>query len=100
MIEGDVVEHRDVRLVVGNRAVALVDLADEHVARADDRARERASGVTKFFMTAPFITVGSCPACLRIQPIMPVVVDLPLVPPTAMPRGLALNSSAKRLRGA
>ena len=45
---------------------------------------KRASAVTKFFITAPFITVGCRPARCRIQPIMPVVVDLPLVPATPM----------------
>src|ERR1019366_1937066 len=38
--------------------------------------------------------VGSCPARSRIQPIMPVVVDLPLVPATPMRWAAALNSSA------
>src|SRR3546814_14812605 len=46
-------------------------------------------------MTAPFITVGARPRLCRIQPIMPVVVDLPLVPPTAMPVGAALNRRAR-----
>ncbi len=50
--------------------------------------------MTKFFITAPFMIVGSRPAACKIQPIMPVVVDLPLVPPTAMLSGAALNSSA------
>ena len=54
-----------------------------------------ASGVTKFFITAPLTMVGSCPASDRIQPIIPVVVDLPLVPPTAMLRAAPLNRSAK-----
>ena len=57
----------------------------------------------KFFMIAPFMIVGSRPACCRIQPIMPVVVDLPLVPPTAMLCGAALKSwasnSARRITG-
>ena len=53
-----------------------------------------ASGVAKFFITAPFMTVGSRPVACRIQPIMPVVVDLPLVPATPMALGAALNSSA------
>jgi len=52
------------------------------------------SGVTKFFITAPFMMVGSRPARCRTHPAMPVVVDLPLVPPMAMPVGAALNSSA------
>jgi hypothetical protein len=52
------------------------------------------SGVMKSFITAPFMIVGSRPAASRIQPIMPVVVDFPLVPPTAMPSGAALNSRA------
>jgi hypothetical protein len=38
-----------------------------------------------------------------IQPVMPVTVDLPLVPPMAMPVGAALNSvassSARLMRG-
>ena len=38
----------------------------------------------KLVITAPFITVGSRPSACRIQPIMPVVVDLPLVPATPM----------------
>src|SRR6476661_2175094 len=42
-----------------------------------------AEGVTKFFMTAPFITVGWRWQAWRIHPIIPVTVDLPLVPPTA-----------------
>ena len=61
------------------------------------------SGVMKFFIMAPFMMVGSRPASCRIQPIMPVVVDLPLVPPTAMLCGAALNSwassSARRITG-
>jgi hypothetical protein len=47
--------------------------------------------------------VGSRPARCMIQPSMPVTVDLPLVPPTAMPVGAALNSvassSARVMRG-
>jgi hypothetical protein len=43
------------------------------------------SGMMKFFITAPFMTVGSRPALWRIQPIIPVVVDFPLVPATPMP---------------
>ena len=81
-----------------DRAVALVDLADEDVAARRPRALANgASAVTKFFITAPFMTVGSRPASCRIQPIMPVTVDLPLVPPTAMPRGAALNSCGEQL---
>ena len=53
-----------------------------------------ASGRTKFFITAPFITVGSRPRSERIQPIMPVVVDLPDVPPTATETGAEFTSSA------
>ena len=40
VIEGDVVEHGDVRPVERDRAVALVDLADEVVAAADQSAGE------------------------------------------------------------
>ena len=49
----------------------------------------------KFFITAPFITVGSRPVSDRIQPIMPVVVDLPLVPATPMLVFAALNNCAR-----
>ena len=60
------------------------------------------SASTKFFITAPFMIVGSPPAWVRIQPIIPVTVDLPLVPPTAIPTGAALNkaesSSARLIR--
>ena len=64
--------------------------------------------MTKFFITAPFITVGSRPARCRIQAIMPVVVDLPLVPatPTRDGRGveqlgqqLGAGHDARRRRG-
>ena len=41
---------------------------------------------TKFFISAPFMIVGLFPAQCRIQPIMPTVVDLPLVPATPMPK--------------
>jgi len=53
-----------------------------------------ALGVAKFFITAPFITVGSRRSAWRIQPIMPVTVDLPLVPATPIGIVLALNRSA------
>ena len=53
-----------------------------------------ASGRAKFFITAPFITVGSRPQACRIQPIMPVTVDFPLVPATPIGSVLALNSDA------
>ncbi|MCY1170889.1 hypothetical protein D9M73_109790 [compost metagenome] len=53
-----------------------------------------ASGEAKFFITAPFITVGSRPQAWRIQPIMPVTVDLPLVPATPIGSSLALNRDA------
>ena len=52
------------------------------------------SSPTKFFITAPFMITGSSPQSARIQPVMPVTVDLPLVPPMAMGSGAALNSSA------
>ena len=61
-----------------------------------------ASGAAKFFITAPFITVGSRPTACRIQPIMPVTVDLPLVPAMPIGSSLALNrvlsSSARLIR--
>ncbi len=55
-----------------------------------------ASDVTKFFITAPLTMVGRRPVACRIQPIIPVVVDLPLVPATPMPMGAALNRSASK----
>ena len=48
----------------------------------------------KFFMSAPFMIVGRLPARSRIQPIMPTVVDLPLVPATPTLKSARLNSSA------
>ena len=53
-----------------------------------------ASGATKFFITAPFIMVGSRPQRVKIQPIIPVTVLLPDVPPTAMEVGAALTRRA------
>ena len=47
----------------------------------------------KLFISAPLTMVGSRPACTRIQPIIAVVVDLPLVPPTPTRTGAALNRS-------
>ena len=71
-----------------NRAVAFIDLGNEHIAPCPTRALANgASSATKFFITAPFMIVGSSPASVNIQPIMPVTVDLPLVPPTATLRG-------------
>lgn len=52
------------------------------------------SAVTKLRITAPFITVGRSPARSRIQAIIAVVVDLPLVPAMPTARGAALKSSA------
>src|SRR5438876_9966980 len=40
----------------------------------------------KFFISAPFMIVRFLPARCRIQPIIPVVVDLPLVPAMPMPQ--------------
>ena len=51
-------------------------------------------GETKFFITAPFITVGWRWQAWRIQPIIPVTVDLPLVPPTATLLCAALSNCA------
>ena len=46
----------------------------------------------KFFITAPFITVGSRPAWCMIHAIIPVTVDLPEVPPTAIEHVARLNN--------
>ena len=51
--------------------------------------------MAKFFITAPFMIVGSRPAWVMIQPVMPVTVDLPEVPPMAIPKGAALNNVAR-----
>ena len=51
--------------------------------------------MAKFFITAPFITVGWRWQAWRIQPIIPVTVDLPLVPPTATLRCAALSNWAR-----
>ena len=53
------------------------------------------SAATKFFMSAPFMMVGLFPARCRIQPIMPTVVDFPLVPATPTLKAAALKSSAR-----
>ena len=83
VVERDVVHHRDGGRVERDGAVALVDFADEGAARADHGAGERrVSALAKFFISAPFMMVGSSPARAEIQPIMAVVVDLPLVPAT------------------
>src|SRR5204863_9483510 len=55
-----------------------------------------ADGVTKFFITAPFITVGWRWQAWRMQPIIAVTVDLPLVPPTATLRGAEVSSRARK----
>ena len=49
----------------------------------------------KFFMSAPFMIVGLLPARCRIQPIMPTVVDLPLVPATPTLSGGAVEQFAR-----
>ena len=78
-----------------DRAVALVDLADEDIAVADDGAGERRVGRDEVLHhRAVHDGRDRGPARCRIQPIMPVVVDLPLVPATPMLRRAALNSSA------
>ena len=51
----------------------------------------------KFFMSAPFMIVGLLPARCRIQPIMPTVVDLPLVPATPTLKPARLNSCGEQL---
>ena len=48
----------------------------------------------KFFISAPLTIVGSRPLAVAIQPIMAVVVDLPLVPATPTLTCAALNSWA------
>ena len=52
----------------------------------------------KFFMSAPFMIVGLFPARCRIQPIMPTVVDLPLVPATPTLKAARLKSWARSSR--
>jgi hypothetical protein len=49
----------------------------------------------KFFISAPFMIVGFFPARCRIQPSMPTVVDLPLVPATPTLKAAELKSSAR-----
>ena len=51
----------------------------------------------KFFMSAPFMIVGFFPARCKIQPSMPTVVDLPLVPATPTLKTAELKSSARSL---
>ena len=54
----------------------------------------------KFFMSAPFMIVGLLPARCRIQPIMPTVVDLPLVPATpTLKRGAVEELGEQLARG-
>ena len=50
------------------------------------------SASAKFFITAPFMTVGLRLARCSIQATMPVMVDLPEVPATPIEVGAALNS--------
>ena len=50
------------------------------------RWRTASPAAAKFFISAPFMIVGLFPARCRIQPIMPTVVDFPLVPATPTPR--------------
>ena len=95
MIEGDVVHHRDARCKIRDRTVALVNFADEFLPVTDPGGGEREIAEVKFFISAPFTIVGFLPARCRIQPIMPVVVDFPLVPATPMPQTDGLNSSAR-----
>ena len=52
----------------------------------------------KFFMSAPFMIVGLFPARCRIQPIMPTVVDLPLVPATPTPKAAAVEELGEKPR--
>ncbi len=51
---------------------------------------------TKLFMSAPFMIVGLFPARCRIQPIMPTVVDLPLVPATPIAQGGAVEQFGEK----
>ena len=78
-----------------NRAVALVHFTDENVAVAHPGTGERWSTSMKFFISAPFMIVGLSSA-VQDQPIMPTVVDLPLVPATPTPKA-GLNSWARSL---
>ncbi len=82
-----------------NRAVALVHFAEEY-ARPRRRARWQTASLAsmKFFMSAPFMIVGPFPARCRIHPIMPTVVDLPLVPATPTLSAERLKSSREKPR--
>ena len=88
-------EHRDRRAVKRDRAVAFVDLADEQVGIADQRARRRARRARRNSSSPRRSSPSGCDRhAWRIQPIMPVTVDLPEVPPTATLVAAALSSSA------
>ena len=52
----------------------------------------------KFFISAPFMIVGLFPARCRIQPIMPTVVDLPLVPATPTPKAARVEEFGEKPR--
>ena len=80
-----------------NRAIepSLSSTSLTNTSPAPTSALAKGSPVSaKFFITAPFMTVGLRPARCRIQAIMPVTVDFPLVPATPMLCGAALNRSA------
>src|SRR5215467_10853892 len=97
MIQRNVVHYRDPGLEKCNRTVALVHLTDKHVACADPGAGKRRVHVDEFFISAPFMIVGLLPAQCKIHPIMPTVVDLPLVPATPTPKVAPLKSWARSL---
>jgi hypothetical protein len=79
-----VADHRDARLVERDRAVAFVDFADEHVAASDQGACEGGIGSDEILHHRSVHDRGIAARAWRIQPIIPVVVDLPLVPPQAI----------------
>ena len=98
VVERDVVHHRDLRRVARDRAVALVDLADEEIAGADQRAGEGRVGRDEVLHHRAVhhrrrrgrCGAGSSRSCRWS-------VDLPLVPATPTLRGAALNSCGEQL---
>jgi len=94
VVERDIGHDRRTRLIKRDGTVALIYFADEAVPRPTTALAKGTDDVMKFFITAPFMTVGRRPTDSRIQPIIPVVVDFPLVPATPTAIGAALNSCA------
>ena len=92
VVEADVGQHRDLGPVEDDRPVAFVDLADEQLGVADQGAGERRRGGDEILHHCAVHDRRLAVAAWRIQPIIPVTVDLPLVPPTATLRWAALSS--------